>query len=227
MNTPKYIGATLMAAASLVAVSSPAMAQSSDENFNGFRLEGIGGFDANSAGSTIDDDVDTDNDESAEGFVYGAAAGYDINTGGVVLGVEAEVTDSTAKADYNGNGDFEGFGLGQVEAGRDLYVGARVGAPIGESTLLYAKGGYTNARYNVSGSYDGDEFRQSIDTDGYRVGAGVEQVIGENAYAKLEYRYSNYSDAELDSENPDIPDVDLGEIDTDRHQVMAGVGWRF
>ncbi len=217
----------LLAAASALVVSTPAMAQSNDENFNGFRLEGVGGYDISRAGSTVDDDVNTDNDESIDGFVYGAAAGYDINTGGVVLGVEAELTDSTAKTEFNENGDFEGFGLGNVEAGRDIYVGARVGAPVGESTLLYAKGGYTNARYNVSGSFDGDEFRQSIDTDGYRVGAGVEQVIGTNAYAKLEYRYSNYSDAELDSENPDIADVDLGEIDTDRHQVMAGVGWRF
>lgn len=227
MNTPKYIGATLMAAASLVAVSSPAMAQSSGENFNGFRLEGIGGFDSTTAGSSVDDDTSTNNDELIEGFVYGAAAGYDINTGGVVLGVEAEVTDSTAKTDFNEDGDFDGFGLGDVEAGRDIYVGARIGAPIGDSTLLYAKGGYTNARYNIKGSYDGDEFRSSIDTDGFRVGAGVEQAIGENAYAKLEYRYSNYSDAEIDFEDPDVADVDLGEIDTDRHQVMAGVGWRF
>ena len=227
MTTPKYIGATLLAAASLVAATSPAMAQSSDDNFNGFRLEALGGFDSTRAGSSIDDDVDTDNDESSEGFVYGVAAGYDFNAGGVVLGVETELTDSTAKTEYNEDGDFEGFGLGQVEAGRDIYVGARIGAPVGENTLLYAKGGYTNARYNVSGSFDGDQFQNSIDTDGYRVGAGIEQVIGNNAYAKLEYRYSNYSDAELDSENPDIADVDLGDIDTDRHQVMAGVGWRF
>lgn len=215
----------LLAAASLAAISSPALAQSSDENFNGFRLEGIGGYDTSRAGSSVDDDTNEDNDQSIDGFVYGVGAGYDVNTGGVVLGVEAELTDSTASVDLAD--DPEGFGLGDVETGRDIYVGARVGAPVGDSTLLYAKGGYTNARYNINGSFDGDDFRSSIDTDGYRVGAGVEQVIGTNAYAKLEYRYSNYSDAELDFEDGDIPDVDLGEIDTDRHQVMAGVGWRF
>ena len=222
MNT-KYL---LAAASILAATSAPVMAQSSDDPFTGFRLEALGGYDESRAGSSVDDDANEDNDQSIDGFVYGAQAGYDFNAGGVVLGVEAELTESTAKVEVD-DGDVEGFGLGRVEAGRDIYLGARIGAPIGDSTLLYAKGGYTNARYNVNASFDGEDFRQSIDADGYRLGAGIEQLIGDNAYAKLEYRYSNYSDAELDSENPDIADVDLGEIDTDRHQIMAGLGWRF
>lgn len=222
MNTKTF----LLAAASIAVLSTPAYAQSDEDNFTGFRLEGVGGYDVTKAGSSVDNEANENDDESIDGLVYGAAAGYDFNAGGVVLGVEAELTDSTAKVEVD-DGDFEGFGLGRVEAGRDLYVGARVGATIGESTLAYVKGGYTNARYNISSSFDGDEFRSSIDTDGYRVGAGIEQMIGENAYAKLEYRYSNYSDAEVDFEDGDAPDVEIADIDTDRHQVMAGVGWRF
>lgn len=216
----------LLAAASFAVLSTPAYAQSAEDNFTGFRLEGVGGYDVTKAGSSVDDDLDEDNDQSIDGLVYGAAAGYDFNAGGVVLGVEAELTDSTADVEVDA-GDFEGFGLGNVETGRDIYVGARVGATVGESTLAYVKGGYTNARYNVRASFDGDEYRSGIDTDGYRVGAGIETMIGSNAYAKLEYRYSNYSDAEIDFEDPDLADVEIGEIDTDRHQVMAGVGWRF
>lgn len=216
----------LLGAASIAMLSTPAFAQSADDNFTGFRLEGVGGYDTSRAGSSVDDDDDQDNDQSIDGLVYGAAAGYDFNAGGVVLGVEAELTDSTADTEFD-DGDFEGFGLGNVETGRDIFLGARVGTTMGDSTLLYAKGGYTNARYNIKGSFDGEDYNSSIDTDGYRVGAGIEQVIGTNAYAKLEYRYSNYSEAELDFEDGDTPDVDLGDIDTDRHQVMAGVGWRF
>lgn len=218
--------AALLVAGSALAFTSPAMAQSQDDPFTGFRLEAIGGYDASKAGSSVDDDVNEDNDESIEGLTYGAAAGYDFNAGGVVLGVEAELTDSTAETEFS-NGDFEGFGLGNVDAGRDLYLGARVGVVATPNTLVYAKGGYTNARYNIAGTFDGEDYRSSIDTDGYRVGAGVEQRFGENVYGKLEYRYSNYSQAELDFEDGDAPDVDLGEIDTDRHQVMAGVGFRF
>jgi len=222
MNTTKY----LLAAGSLLAVSTPAMAQNYDDTFTGFRLEALAGFDANTAGSDVDDDIDEDNDQTSEGLAYGAAVGYDYNAGPVVVGVEAELTDSTAETDVV-DGDFEGFGLGDVETGRDIYVGARVGALITPDALLYAKGGYTNARYDIESSFDGEEFRQSVDADGFRVGAGAEYAFGANTYAKLEYRYSNYSDAELDFEDDDLDDVDLGEIDLDRHQVMAGVGFRF
>jgi len=222
MNTKTYI----LAAGSLLAFSTPAMAQQYDDPFTGLKVEALAGFDATTAGSTIDDEFDEDNDETSEGLVYGAAVGYDVNAGPVVVGVEAELTDSTAGTDVV-DGDFEGFGLGDVEAGRDIYVGARIGVLASPNLLVYGKGGYTNARYNVDASFDGEEFGSSIDADGYRVGAGGEYAFGTNTYVKLEYRYSNYSDAELDFESDLVDDVDLGEIDTDRHQVMAGVGFRF
>ncbi|MCK0099272.1 porin family protein [Qipengyuania sp. S6317L1] len=216
----------LLAAASVAATSAPAMAQSSDDPFTGPRVGVIAGFDTSRAGSDVDDDLNEDNDESIEGFGYGVEAGYDFNAGGVVLGVEAELSDSTAEVEVD-EGDFEGFGFGDVESGRDIYLGARIGARVGENALVYAKGGYTNARYNVSASFDGDEFRSSIDTDGFRLGAGLEYLLGTNTYAKVEYRYSNYTDAEIDFEDDGLGDVELGDIDLDRHQVMAGVGFRF
>jgi len=216
----------LIAAASIMAIAAPAAAQSSDDPFTGFRLEGLAGFDSSRAGSSVDDEANEDNDQSIEGLVYGVAAGYDFNAGSIVLGVEAELTDSTANTEFE-DGDFEGFGFGDVDTGRDIYVGGRVGVLAAPTTMVYAKGGYTNARYNIENAFDGDEFRSSIEFDGYRVGAGVEQAFGSNAYAKLEYRYSNYSEAELDFDEGDTPVVDVGEIDTDRHQVLAGVGLRF
>lgn len=219
--------AALLVAGSIFAVATPAMAQDGvDGTFTGPRAEVLLGYDVSKAGSSVDDDINSDNDESIDGFGYGIGVGYDFNAGGVVLGVEGEYSDSTAETEYNTDGDFEGFGLGNVETGRDLYLGARVGVVAAPDLLVYAKGGYTNARYNVASSYDGDEYRAKIDTDGFRVGAGVEYAMTPNTFAKLEYRYSNYSDAELDFEG-DTPDVDLGEIDTDRHQVMAGFGYRF
>ncbi len=216
----------LLVATSFIATSAPAMAQSADDPFTGFRVGALAGFDSSRAGDEVDDEANEDNDQSIEGIGYGVEAGYDFNAGGVVLGVEAELTDSTADVEID-DGDFEGFGLGDVETGRDIYVGARVGTLVGDNALVYAKGGYTNARYNISSSFDGDDFRSSIDADGFRVGAGVEYAFGTNTFAKLEYRYSNYGEAEIDFEDDGLADVDIGEIDTDRHQVMAGVGFRF
>lgn len=217
---------TLLVAGSVMAISAPAMAQdATDGTFTGPRVEALVGYDVSKAGSSIDDDVNDDNDQSIDGVTYGAALGYDFNVGSVVLGVEGEYTDSSADVEI-ANGDPENFGLGDVNAGRDLYVGVRAGVLASPDLLLYAKGGYTNARYNLNGSFDGEEYRAKIDTDGFRVGAGAEYALNENTFAKIEYRYSNYSDAELDFENA-RDDVDIGEIDTDRHQVMLGFGYRF
>ena len=217
--------AALLVAGSMLAAATPAMAQDGG-NFEGFKVEGLAGYDISRAGSSIDDDTNADNDQSIDGFNYGVGVGYDFNANGVIIGIEGELTDSTAETEFD-DGDFEGFGLGSVETGRDLYVGARVGVVAQPDLLLYAKGGYTNARYNINSSFDGNDYRARIDTDGWRVGAGAEYALSGNTYAKLEYRYSNYSDAELDFENENQPDVDLGEIDTDRHQLMAGFGFRF
>ena len=75
---------------------------------------------------------------------------------------------------------------------------------------------------------DGEtELDSSLDTDGFRLGAGVEQAIGEQGFVKLEYRYSNYSEAEIDFEDPAINDGNRVDIDLDRHQVVAGFGVRF
>ena len=225
--------ALLLAGGSLAILATPAAAQD-DTTFSGPWVAGVGGFDKNKAGSTIDDDVDDpdnddgllDEDESANGIVYGAAVGYDIDLGTMVIGAEAELTDSTADSDFAGDPETD-FGLGSVDTGRDIYVGARAGFKATENTLVYAKGGYTNARYNFIGSDGTTDYETNLDTDGWRVGAGVEQKIGSNAFAKVEYRYSNYNTGEIDFEAEGIEDSDQFDIDTDRHQVVAGVGWRF
>lgn len=215
--------AALLVAGSMFAVATPAMAQ--DSNFDGFRVEALAGFDATQAGSDADDDSSEDNDQSIEGVAYGVGVGYDYDAGNFVVGLEGEFAGSTADVDVD-DGDFEGFGLGNVDSGRDLYVGARAGVKANDDLLIYAKGGYTNATYDVRSTDGTTEYEADVDVDGFRIGAGVEYALSGNTFAKVEYRYSNYSDAEIDLEG-DTPDVELGEIDLDRHQVMAGFGMRF
>lgn len=206
-------------------VSVPAMAQSTDSSFSGPRVEAILGYDVSKAGSSVDDDINEDNDQSAEGLLYGVGVGYDYDFGNGVIGIEGEFTDSTAKTEFNDDGDFEGFGFGRVKTGRDLYVGARAGFKATPNTLVYLKGGYTNARFDVLASDGETELRDKIDTDGWRIGAGVEQKMGTNAFAKLEYRYSKYSEAEVDF-GEDF-ESERFDVDLDRHQVVASVGYRF
>jgi outer membrane immunogenic protein len=215
----------LLTGISLCAIAAPAFAQDSGATFTGPRVEGIIGYDIAKAGSSVDDDANQDNDQSIDGFMYGVAVGYDFDFGGAVVGADAELTTSTAKVDFD-DGGFEGFGFGNVSAGRDLYLGVRAGVKAAPDVLLYAKGGYTNAKFDIRSNDGTTEFNQDIDTDGYRLGAGAEYAMSANSFVKLEYRYSNYSKAEIDFEG-DIADSDPFDVDLDRHQLVASYGFRF
>ncbi|MCA1197667.1 porin family protein [Sphingomonas sp. R647] len=213
--------AAALAASTMIAT--PAFAQDTDPTFTGLRAGVVGGYDILRPGSSEDSDIDGD-DQNVDGFLYGVELGYDIGVGGAVVGVEAELSDSTGKVESRST-DPNFFGFGEVGAGRDIYVGVRAGVLASPSTLIYAKGGYTNARLNVLATDGTTELRENFELDGWRIGAGVEKAIGTNSYAKLEYRYSNYSNANFEYRNGAI--TEDFDIDTDRHQVAVGVGFRF
>ncbi len=194
--------------------AAPALAQDPDAPFTGPRLEVFGGYDNVQAGNDNSDDA-------AEGFTYGVGIGYDFQMGGAVLGVEAELADSTGKL-TGSNIDIAGDSL-RLQSDRDIYVGGRLGVAVGPTTLLYAKGGYTNFR--VQTRYDdttGTIFDRGVTLDGWRAGVGLEQkfsLLGPSGFIKAEYRYSNYNNIDLDNLDADV--------DVDRHQVVAGIGIRF
>lgn len=188
------------AMAAAAAAATPALAQDepppatgppAGAPFGGFRVEALAGYD--------------------EGFVYGVGAGYDLRTGGAVLGVEAEATDSTDKACFNGlivAGD-----RFCSRADRDLYVGVRAGAIIGPRALLYAKGGYVNGRFGTrytDPATASNNFDVAGELDGFRVGAGVQLGLGRHSYVKAEYRYSNYERGFAE-----------------KHDGVVGIGFRF
>ena len=215
----------LIATGTIAALATPAFAQDADSPFTGLRVQGVTGYDSLRAGSSVDDDGNDNNDQTADGLLYGAAVGYDVDLGNVVIGPEAEISGSTADTDYD-DGDFEGFGYGNVSSGRDLYLGARIGVKANENMMFYAKGGYTNAKLNVRSNDGTTEFDDDYDLDGYRVGGGLEYAFGRNMFTNIEYRYSNYSRAEVDF-NGTLPDSERFDVDTDRHQVTVGLGMRF
>lgn len=213
----------LAALATSSALAAPAFAQDSTAP-SGFRVGVVTGLDIVRPGSSEDSDISGD-DQSIEGFQYGVEAGYDVPIGtNVVAGIEAELSDSTAKT-KNNTSDPNFFGYGSVKTGRDIYVGARLGYMVAPTTMLYAKGGYTNARLDVTAGRNNALTDENFQLDGWRVGAGVEQSLGRNTYAKLEYRYSKYTDADFQYANGAT--TDTFSVDTDRHQIVAGVGVRF
>lgn len=165
-----------------ITVAAPAVAQEAD--FSGPYVAAIVGYDIIDAGGGI---------ENPEGVAYGVNFGYDYQAGSAVFGIEAEVAESTANIEV---ADIE-----VAAAGRDLYIGGRVGYVVGSRSLVYVKAGYTNAR--------AESFGIGENVDGFRIGGGAETKFSTNLFGKVEYRYSNY------------------EADVSRHQVVAGVGFRF
>ncbi|MCW3835232.1 outer membrane protein [Sphingomonas canadensis] len=198
--------AILAASAAAIAFAAPAHAQDGDKSFTGPRVEGVAGWDRL-------DDGGTAGVAASDGFTYGVQLGYDYDLGKAVIGVEGEVADSTNKE--TASGVLAAGDTLSVKAGRDLYAGVRVGFKAGGSTLIYAKGGYTNARINTLYTAPATSVSAKDDLDGWRLGAGVERQISGNVYVKGEYRYSNYDK------------LSGYAVDIDRHQVVAGVGVRF
>ncbi|UYV15819.1 outer membrane protein [Porphyrobacter sp. ULC335] len=152
----KRFSIALALGVSLFAV--PAAAQEETSDNGGFAVGVVLGFDAIG--------VEANNrTESDSGVVTGLTAGYDIVSGKGIIGVEAEVTDTSI-----------GDGVGM-----DGYLGLRLGYEMDSNDVIYLKGGYTCIEV------DEDE-----ELEGIRAGAGFEHNFG-GFFGRVEYRYSNYN----------------------------------
>lgn len=165
----------------LAMAATPAFAQDSEKTFDGPYVAAIGGIEETGTTSS-----------GNEGAIFGGVIGYDHQAGNLVFGIEGEA--ATATTEQCAGNICHG-------SGRDLYAGGRIGYVIGGGTMIYAKGGYTNARIALPASAPA--------LDGFRVGGGVEANITGKAFVRAEYRYSGY------------------QVDTHKHQGTVGVGIRF
>lgn len=194
----------LAAAMAVATVSAPAAAQQGPAS--GGQLLVIAGFDS------------IDLDGNSEDVVYGITGGYDIDIGGAFIGLEAEA--SLSGIGERGTDVLVGGDELSIEAGRDLYIGARLGTMIGETAKVYVKGGYTNAGLDVDYNDNaGTTFEDTETLGGYRVGAGLEFLLGQRGVIRAEYRYSDYGETDLFG-------FATG-IEAERHQGVVGVGIRF
>jgi outer membrane immunogenic protein len=149
------------------------------------------------------------NDVSKSGIAYGVGAGLDFRLAEKIsAGVEVNADFSNVQKCAGGvvvNGDRL-----CVEAGRDLSAVARLGFDVAPRSTIYALAGYTNGRFHFDYKpVSGATTRESGNLDGLRLGIGFQQGLGGRVYSKVEYRYSNY------------------EADTERHQLLAGIGVTF
>ena len=202
----------LVGAVAAVLAPAPLLAQ----DFGGLRLEGRVGWDNVGVGLEVDEGVQSEEfDEDASTISYGGEVGYDLSFGSAVVGAYGGA--DFAQADVCG--DLLGGDEACLEAERNLTAGARIGFALTPEALLYAKGGYSNARVRATYSGLGDLFdlEDSASRSGYHIGAGAELGLG-RFYGKVEYVHTRYEDFDLGASSS-------GSVR--RNQLLAGLGIRF
>jgi outer membrane immunogenic protein len=227
----------MIAAAVAGLLAAPAHAQ----DLSGFRIEARLGWEQVGTNASLPN-PDEDEDEEGDEFlvasdensdpVFGVELGYDAQIGSsFVLGgyLGADLSDADMCAELIEDD------LACTSLKRTFTVGARAGVPIGETTLIYVKGGYSNGRFETT--YDADVTDNEDDEpgvieefagsqDGYHLGGGVELGLTQSLYAKLEYVYTDFGSRSHLLEDMEAGDPGL-RVSHDRHQVVAGVGLRF
>jgi len=224
-------------AVALAGIGFAATPASAQDEFSGFRVEAVAGWD--NLGVDYDDDVFNGGKRDDDGFTIGAGAGYDVQMGQFVFGPEAEFTESTLDREYQEQGLRPANPVAtpisaayNIEGGGDIYVGGRAGYAVSPNFLLYGKIGYSWHKLAIegTGSDNGAAFTidEQIDLGGLRLGAGGEMNFTDSFYGKIEYRYSNYNEGDFDvrGANANLDPLFEG-IDVVRHQVMVGAGFRF
>ncbi|TCP71361.1 outer membrane beta-barrel protein [Sphingomonas sp. PP-CE-1G-424] len=159
--------------------------------------------------------------EGKSGVTYGGEVGYDmVVNGGTMLGVYGGIEGSSAKQCFDGGDGVDTC----LKPGRNLTAGVRGGFLINPTTVAYIKGGYSNGQIRLNytdPTFPEDNFRLSDNLSGFHVGAGVQAGFGRNFYGKLEYVYTDYNGYEV------VDGSDKASLDFSRHQVVAGIGFRF
>jgi len=146
--------------------------------------------------------------DKQDAFVGGVFAGYDQQvTPNVVLGLEGGF--SLAASDRIGP---SGPDNASIDPHYSFDVSARAGYVVGEQNLLYVRGGYANTRARLTRDVGAGTFSDNRTYDGWFVGGGVERKMTDTVSARLEYRYSDFG-----NDNRTFQ----------RHQVLAGVAYRF
>ena len=187
--------------------ATPAAAQDR-EPFTGPRVEANIGYD-NTHAKGVPAELAT-----VDGLRLGVAAGYDLALAsnvraGVEAGIGFNVADTT-RATFATPTGTDRFRLSN---GRDIDVSLRLGYVVGPRTMIYAKAGWANSEARVRVDHKVGNavttVRDSGVDNGVRFGGGVEQMLGDHAYAKAEYRYTAYGEG------------------VNRHQALVGFGYRF
>lgn len=161
-----------------------------------------GGYGFGGSSESAVSDLETD------GFLGGAFLGWNGQNGAFVYGIEGDF----------GYSDVSGFN--GTEASRNGLEGSlrgRLGYAVTDRVLLYgtAGGAATQVTYHTPGVKD--ENTQF----GWTAGAGVDAMLTDRVFGRLEYRYSDYGSDTFDSAYGPL------DVDNHDHRITFGIGMKF
>lgn len=204
--------------------------------FSGGHVEATVGWNHLDMTSLKDIDPTADVGTSRSGVKVGGAVGYDFplddNT---TLGFEVGLYGNTVRWTNTQNLVAGTFNTSQVNAGRDFYIGTRWGYALNHKTQIFAKGGFTNTLFGVTGTngayvaYSGtgsNLLYQGVSASGYRVGGGIEQRLFGPTFMRVEYDYSHYASGQFNYVDT-TPDFSHFDLHATQQQVLVSVGLRF
>jgi outer membrane immunogenic protein len=186
--------------------------------------------------------IEVFNGETADfgksGLGYGAEVGGDVTVGsGFLFGAYGGIDLSQAHGCQSKLIRNDPADVACVKSKHNVYAGLRAGFNVGNSGLVYVKGGYSHAKFRAS--YDGtfpavpaihEQFEGSGSASGWHIGAGFEVNVTHAVYVKGEYVHTNYRKA-LKNAVTSMERCDVGpgtcSFNPTRQQIMFGVGLRF
>lgn len=162
-----------------------------------------GGYGFNGESSSVLGDVEED------GFLGGVFAGYNRQSGSFVYGIEGD-------AGYNNKNGFNG-----TEATQGRFEGSlrgRLGFAVTDRVLLYGTGGVAGQQLKYMTTPNGHDEQGMI---GWTAGAGVDALVTDNIFTRLEYRYTDFGSNEFATAAGPI------DVENNDHRITFGVGMKF
>lgn len=201
----KFKMGAAIAATAIAITGSAAQAQ----DFNGPYTGVQAGWNEDSVGTVESPVGDLALEKSKDSFNGGIFLGYDHEIAPrIVVGVEGDIGFGADDELIRTGRDT----VTRIDPRRSLSLSARAGYIVADNTLVYARGGYTNARVRTTLTDAEGTTSQVSDRDAWLIGGGVERYLTPNFTARLEYRYTDLSD---------------GNGKYDRHQALVGVAYHF
>ncbi|GAA5539844.1 MULTISPECIES: outer membrane protein [Brucella/Ochrobactrum group] len=171
--------------------------------------------------SDFSGDLFTYGNVKPDGFLGGLYAGYNFDLGNnVVLGIDGDITyNDVSKGIDIYDGDLA-VGSFENKLRWSGAVRARAGYAF-DRFLPYIAGGVAFGNIKNSGDIDGIGFSESKTLTGWTIGGGVDYAATDNLILRLEYRYTDYGDKDLDFGGLSVNN------DFKTNEVRLGVAYKF